>query len=122
MKIQKGDTVVVIAGRGRRGKVKGSDPATGDALRGEVIRVLPGGERVVVHGVNLVRKAQRARPTGGRSQAKAGIIEFEAPIHVSNVMLICPHCGEPTRVGQRRDEAGHVVRVCKREGCGQVIS
>lgn len=122
MKIKKGDTVVVIAGRGRKGKVHGNDPDTGTPLRGEVIRVLPQEQRVVVHGVNLVRKAQRPRPTGGRSQAQAGIIEFEAPIHISNVMLICPHCGEPTRVGQRRDETGHVVRVCKREGCGQVIS
>ncbi len=121
MKIKKGDTVVVVAGRGRLGRAHGNDPETGQPLRGEVIRVLPGQDRVVVHGVNMVRKAQRARPTGGRTQTQSGIIEFEAPIHVSNVMLVCPHCGEPTRVGQRRDETGHIVRVCKREGCRQVI-
>ncbi|MGB7296218.1 MAG: 50S ribosomal protein L24, partial [Candidatus Aminicenantales bacterium] len=89
-KIKKGDTVVVIAGRGRRGKAHGKDPITETPLRGEVIRVLTDEGRVVVHGVNLVRKSQKARPTGGRSQAKAGIIEFEAPVHLSNVMLICP--------------------------------
>ena len=122
MKNKKGDTVQVIAGRGRRGKSLSADPATNDPLRGEVLRVLPKENRLVVQGVNLVKKAQRARPTGGRTQARAGIIEFEAPIHISNVMLVCPHCGEPTRVGFQRDESGHVVRVCKREGCGQVIS
>jgi large subunit ribosomal protein L24 len=120
-KIKKGDTVVVIAGRGRRGKAHGNDPITETPLRGEVIRVLSDEDRVVVHGVNLVRKSQKARPTGGRSQAQAGIIEFEAPVHLSNVMLICPHCGEPTRIGQRRDESGQAVRVCRRDGCGQAI-
>jgi large subunit ribosomal protein L24 len=121
MKIKKGDTVVVIAGRGRKGKAHSADPATDAPLRGEVIRVLPDAERVVVHGANMVRKHQRARPTRGRSQTQAGIIEFEAPVHVSNVMLVCPHCGEPTRAGQRRDEGGRLVRVCKNPGCGQVI-
>ncbi len=121
MKIKKGDTVVVIGGRGRRGKVHSADAAATEPLRGEVIRVLPKDNRVVVHGVNLVHKHQRPRPTGGRTQSQAGIIEFEAPIDASNVMLICPHCGEPTRVGYRRDESGHAVRVCKREGCRQVI-
>jgi large subunit ribosomal protein L24 len=120
--IKKGDTVQVIGGRGRKGKAHSSDPATDTALRGEVIRVLPQAQRVVVHGVNMVKKHQRPRPTGGRSQTRSGIIEFEAPIHMSNVMLVCPHCGQPTRVGRRRDETGHVVRVCKRDGCGNVIA
>jgi large subunit ribosomal protein L24 len=59
---------------------------------------------------------QRPRPSGGRSQAQGGIIEFEAPISVSNVMLVCPETGEPTRVGVRRDEDGNRVRFSKKSG------
>ena len=83
MKIKKGDTVQVIAGRGRRGKSLSADPATNDPLRGEVLRVLPKENRLVVQGVNLVKKAQRARPTGGRTQARAGIIEFELNVKIN---------------------------------------
>ncbi|RMG96388.1 MAG: 50S ribosomal protein L24 [Chloroflexi bacterium] len=103
MRIKVGDEVQVIAGN-----YKG--------VRGTVLRVLPKKNRVVVSGVNMVKKHQRPRPTGGRTQAQGGIIEFEAPIDVSNVMLVCPHTGEPTRVGIRRDENGRRVRVSKRSG------
>jgi large subunit ribosomal protein L24 len=72
-----------------------------------VQRVLPKENRVVVSGVNLVKKHQRPRPTGGRSQAQGGIIEFEAPINVSNVMLVCPETDKPTRIGISRDENGN---------------
>ncbi|HEX9796115.1 MAG TPA: 50S ribosomal protein L24 [Anaerolineales bacterium] len=98
MRIKRGDTVEVIAG-----KEKG--------VRGEVIRVLPKDHRVVVQGVNVRTKHQRQVQAAGRTMTP-GIIQFEAPLDVSNVMLVCPKCGEPTRVGlQREDESRH--RVCK---------
>lgn len=100
MRIKEGDEVQVIAGN-----YKGS--------RGTVQRVLPKENRVVVSGVNLVKKHQKPRPTGGQSQAQGGIIEFEAPIHVSNVMLVDPDSKEPTRVGVRRED-GERVRYAKR--------
>lgn len=102
MRIKTNDTVEVIAGN-----YKG--------MRGTVQRVIPKENRVVVSGVNLVKKHQRPRPTGGR-QAQGGIIEFEAPINVSNVMLVCPDTDKPTRVGIRRDEDGKRVRFSKRSG------
>jgi len=104
VKIRKGDTVEVIAGRDK-GK------------RGEVIRVLPRERRVVVQGVNIRKKHQQQVEAQGRT-ITPGIIEFEAPIDISNVMLVCPKCGEPTRVAIRR-EGGVVERICKR--CGAVI-
>lgn len=103
MRIKVGDEVEVVSGN-----YKGT--------RGTVQRVLPKENRVVVSGVNLVKKHQKPRPTGGRSQAQGGIIEFEAPISVSNVMLICPETGEPTRVGVRRNEDGNRVRFSKKSG------
>ena len=103
MRIKKDDLVEVIAGN-----YKG--------VRGEVLRVIPDEKRVVVKGVNLVKKHQRPRPGGGRSQTQGGIIEFEAPIDVSNVMLVDPESNLPTRVGVRIDEAGHKVLYAKRSG------
>lgn len=102
MRIKKGDLVEVISGN-----FKG--------VRGEVLRVEPDTKRVVVKGVNLVKKHQRPQP-GGRSRTQGGIIEFEAPINVSNVMLVDPESNLPTRVGVRRDEAGMRVRYAKRSG------
>lgn len=100
VKIRKGDTVEVISGRFEdKGK------------RGEVIRVLPKDSRVVVQGVNMRKKHQREVQTQGRTLSP-GIIEFEAPVSISNVMLVCPVCDEPTRVGVLRSEDG-VQRVCK---------
>ncbi len=103
MRIKVGDEVEVVSGN-----YKGT--------RGTVQRVLPKENRVVVSGVNLVKKHQRPKPSSGRSQAQGGIIEFEAPINVSNVMLICPESGEPTRVGVRRDDNGNRVRFSKKSG------
>jgi large subunit ribosomal protein L24 len=105
-KIKKDDTVEVISGNDRW-------------RRGTVHRLIPKQDRVVVSGVNLVKKHQRPMPTGGRTQAQAGIIEFEAPIHISNVMLVCPHCDLPTRVGFEYLEDGAKVRVCKK--CNSII-
>ena len=101
VKIRKGDTVEVISGRYEdKGK------------RGEVIRVLPKENRLVVQGINMRKKHQRETQTQGRT-LPPGIIEFEAPISVSNVMLVCPSCNEPSRIGILRDD-GEVQRVCKK--------
>lgn len=98
MKIKKGDTVEVISGHDK-------------GMRGEVIRVLPKDARLVVQGVNLRKKHQRQVRAGGRTM-NPGIIQFEAPLHASNVMLVCPNCGKPTRVGVQRAE-GRRQRICK---------
>ncbi len=101
VKIRKGDTVEVISGRFEdKGK------------RGEVIKVLPKENRLVVQGVNLRKKHQREVQTQGRTMSP-GMIEFEAPISISNVMLICPVCHQPSRVGIQRD-GDEVQRVCKK--------
>jgi large subunit ribosomal protein L24 len=104
VRIKKGDTVEVISGRD-------------EGMRGEVIRVLPKEDRLVVQGVNLRKKHQRQVQAGGRTM-NPGIIQFEAPVHVSNVMLVCPKCDKPTRVGVRR-ETGKAQRVCK--NCQAII-
>jgi large subunit ribosomal protein L24 len=100
--IRRDDNVMVIAGkdRGKSGKVN---------------RVIREKDRVVVAGVNIATKHVKNRP-GIR---QAGIIHVEAPLHISNVMLTCPHCAKPTRVGHRFQEDGTKVRVCKR--CDEVI-
>jgi len=104
-RIRKGDTVEVITGDER-------------GARGVVQRVLPRKERVVVQSVNIVKKHQRP-VQAGRGQVKAGIIEFEASIHLSKVMLVCPTCDERTRVGFSRQDDGTSVRICKQ--CGSDI-
>jgi large subunit ribosomal protein L24 len=102
MKIRKNDTVVIIAGKdkGKRGKVR---------------RALPDKERVIVEGANMIKRHSRAR----RAARQAGIIELEAPVHVSKVMLVCEKCGTPTRVGFQFLADGRKVRVCK--SCREVI-
>jgi large subunit ribosomal protein L24 len=104
-RIKKDDHVAVIAG-----KDKGS--------RGRVLRVLPRENRVVVEQVNIVKKHQRP-VQAGRGQVQPGRIEFEAPIHMSNVMLVCTQCDQATRVGFRVTEDGMKVRVCRK--CGKDI-
>ncbi|HEX9617963.1 MAG TPA: 50S ribosomal protein L24 [Anaerolineales bacterium] len=106
VKIKKGDIVEVISGREvDRGK------------RGEVIRVIPEETRVVIQGVNMRKKHQRQVQTQGRTMSP-GIIEFEAPVHLSNVMLVCPKCDEATRVSIQRED-GKSRRVCKH--CGALL-
>jgi large subunit ribosomal protein L24 len=100
MKIKKGDTIEVISGR-----------EIDKGRRGEVIRVNPKNERVVVQGVNMRKKHQRQVQTQGRT-ISPGIIEFEGTIHISNVMLVCPKCDEATRVSVNRED-GTARRVCK---------
>jgi large subunit ribosomal protein L24 len=98
VRIKKGDTVLVISGRSK-------------GVSGEVIRVLPQDERLVVQGANLRKKHQKQVQAGGRSM-NPGIIQYEAPMHASHVMLVCPKCSKPTRVSVRREE-GKARRVCK---------
>ncbi|MBM4433097.1 MAG: 50S ribosomal protein L24 [Chloroflexi bacterium] len=102
MKIRKNDTVLVIAGKdkGKKGKVRFAYPDK---------------ERVLVEGVNMIKRHTRAL----RQARQAGIIEREAPIHVSDVMLLCAKCNHPTRVGFRLLEDGKRVRVCR--ACSEII-
>jgi large subunit ribosomal protein L24 len=100
VKIRKGDTVEVISGRLEdKGK------------RGEVINVDLDDRRVVVQGVNIRTKHQKQVQAGNR-QMNPGRIQFEGPIDISNVMLVCPKCSTPTRVSVHRDDEG-AHRVCK---------
>ena len=101
VKIRKGDTVELISGKlEEKGK------------RGEVIKVLPDERQVVVQGLNIHTKHQKQVQTQGRT-INPGRMKFEAPIDISNVMLVCPKCGEPARVSVQRDDDG-AHRVCKK--------
>jgi large subunit ribosomal protein L24 len=102
-KIKKGDTVEVISG---------DDKGT----RGTVHTVSPKEGRVMVSGVNMVKKHQRRT---GDVRTQFGIIEREAPVNVSNVALVCPHCDKPTRVGYRIAPDGTKSRICRR--CDEVL-
>jgi large subunit ribosomal protein L24 len=101
VKVKKGDTVLVIAG-----KDKGA--------RGKVIAAYPKLDKVLVEGVNRIKKHTRIQTTQ-RGAKTGGIVTQEAPIHVSNVMVIDAD-GEPTRVGYRKDESGRSVRISRRTG------
>jgi large subunit ribosomal protein L24 len=101
MKVKKGDTVLVIAG-----KDKGQ--------RGKVLTAMPREDKVIVEGVNRVKKHTRIRTTQ-RGAKTGGIVTQEAPIHISNVMVIDSD-GNPTRVGARLDENGVKTRVSRRSG------
>jgi large subunit ribosomal protein L24 len=103
LKIRKGDRVRVLTGKDR-GK------------EGNVMRALPRERKVIVDGVNVARKSQR--PT--RTTQQGGIIDKDMPLPVSNVALVCPSCGKPTRVGFKVDASGAKVRLCKK--CGGEIS
>ena len=98
LKVRKGDTVAVVTGR-EKGRT------------GEVLRAIPKERRVVVQGVNMVKRHTRPSPA-----SPGGVIEKEATLHISNVALIDPKDGKPTRVGFRRLEDGRKVRYAKRSG------
>ncbi len=100
--IKKKDTVVIISGKDR-GK------------RGRVIRVLHKKDRAIVEKINLIKKHMKP----SRQHSKGGIIEKESPLHISMLMLVCPRCSKPTRVGNKLLEGGKKVRVCKK--CSEVI-
>ena len=98
MKLRKGDRVKVLTGKDR-----------GD--EGEIMRVLPKEDRVIVEGVNVAKKHQRAL----RATMQAGIIDKDMPMPASNVAILCPTDG-PTRIGYRFDDRGEKVRICRK--CG----
>ncbi len=98
MKLRKGDEIEVIAGKDR-GK------------RGKISRVIPKEDQVVVDGVNVMKKHRKAGSDGSHGER----VEMPFPIHVSNVMLVCPHTGKPTRVGYA-EEGGEKVRISRRSG------
>jgi len=102
MKIKKGDTVQIITGKDR-------------GLRGKVIRALPAENKVVIEGANRITRHTRVQQSARGSQS-GGIITQEAPIHVSNVMIVDPSDNRPTRVGFRIKEDGTKVRVSRRTG------
>ena len=117
MKVKKGDTVQILTGKDR-GK------------RGRVIEARPSERRVIVENLNVAKRHTKPRPIrdssrmGGAQIVPGGIMDKPAPVPVSNVMVVCPVCGNPTRVGMSAKEAkgGTIhVRVCKREGCGQEL-
>jgi len=99
-KIKKNDTVMIVTGK-ERGKT------------GKVLRVLPEKGRVVIERLNMVKRHSKAK----QAQGPQGIVEKEAPLHVSNVMLLCEKCNRPVRGRRRVLEDGRQVRVCHR--CGE---
>ncbi len=103
--VKKGDTVLVVSG-----KDKGT--------QGKVISASPETNRVLVEGANRIKKHTKVT-TSGRGSQQGGIVTQEAPVHVSNVQVVCPNCGKASRIGHRRSEPDangktHSVRVCKR--------
>jgi large subunit ribosomal protein L24 len=96
--IKRNDNVVVIAGRDR-GK------------RGRVLKVVPDRNRLVVEGVNIIKRHTRPNP---QRNIKGGIVEREAALSASNVQIVCPDCGAPTRIGNRRLDDGRSVRFCRK--------
>ena len=102
MHVKKGDTVKILSGKDK-GKT------------GEILRSIPQRQRVVVEKCNMVKKAMRPP----QQNPQGGITTVEAPLHVSNVMLVCPNCKEATRTSKRVNEQGKKVRVCKK--CGKDI-
>ncbi len=102
LRIKKEDTVLVITGK-EKGK------------KGRVLAVIPSKERVIVERINIVKRHMKPN----RKYTQGGIIEKESPIHISNVMLVCPKCNKPIRIGNKLLESGKKVRVCKK--CQEVI-
>jgi len=100
--IKKNDKVIVISGK-EKGKI------------GAVLKVDSEKGRVIVEKVNMVKR--HAKP--GAKTAQGGIIEKEAPVHISNLMLVCSKCAEPTRIGKRILEDGSRMRICKK--CGELL-
>lgn len=100
--IKRGDTAVVISGK-NKGK------------SGRVLSVLPSKERVIIEGLNIVKKHMKPN----KKYTQGGIIEKEAPIHISNVMLMCPKCNKPTRIGNTVFDDGKKLRRCKK--CNELI-
>ncbi len=101
--VRRNDTVIVIAGK-NRGK------------RGRVLKLLPERNRVVVEGVNFIKRHTRPNPS---RNIKGGVVEREASLHASNLQLVCPECGAQTRIGRRLLGDGRKVRICRK--CDGVV-
>jgi large subunit ribosomal protein L24 len=95
--VRKNDNVVVITGKDR-GK------------RGRVLKVVPATNRLIVEGVNIIKRHTKPNP---QRQIKGGLVEREAGLHASNVQVVCPECGKPTRIGKRVLGDGRKVRICR---------
>ena len=118
MRVHKGDLVHILSGKDR-GK------------QGRVLEARPDERRVLVENLNMIKRHSRPKPIknpsrmGGQQITPGGVIDKPAPISISNVMLVCPTCNRPTRVGyvikERKDEDPVKVRVCRREDCRQEI-
>ncbi|MEW6585652.1 MAG: 50S ribosomal protein L24 [Nitrospirota bacterium] len=100
--VKKNDTVVVTAGKEK-------------SKRGRVLSVFPAKEQVLVEKINVVKKHMKP----SRKYTQGGIVEREAPLHVSNVMIVCPKCNKPTRIGNTILQTGKKVRMCKK--CREVM-
>ncbi len=96
--IRRNDTVQVITGRDK-------------SKQGKVLKLLTARDRVVVEGINMVKRSQRPNPS---RNIKGGILEKESPIHISNIMLVCPECQKITRIGHRILDDGTRQRICRR--------
>jgi large subunit ribosomal protein L24 len=105
MNLVKNDNVKVISGKYRN-------------KTGKVLKVYPDKERVIVEGVGIIKRHTKA----SRKHPQGGIMEKEAPVHASNLMVICKKCNQPTRVGHKYLEDGTKVRVCKNPDCGEILS
>jgi large subunit ribosomal protein L24 len=103
MKIKKGDHVVVVAGKDK-------------GLEGRVIAAYPERQRVVVEGVNMIKKNTKVTHQGPRGAKEGGVVNQEAPLHVSNVRIVDPDTKKPARVGYRVDEDGNKIRVTRPGG------
>jgi large subunit ribosomal protein L24 len=104
VRIKRNDEVVVIQGRDR-------------GARGKVLKIFPATGTAIVERINMIKRHTRANP---QKSVQGGILEREAPIRLSNLQLVCPECGKPTRVGRARLENGAGVRSCK--ACGATFS
>ncbi|HEX8003843.1 MAG TPA: 50S ribosomal protein L24 [Mycobacteriales bacterium] len=102
MDVRKGDRVRVITGKDKGGE-------------GRVIQAFPKEDKVLVEGVNRIKKHTKIT-SNQRGAQSGGIVTQEAPVHVSNVQVVCGSCGKPARIGHRRNENNQSVRVCRR--CG----
>ena len=96
-KVRRKDTVLVIAGKD-------------SGKKGKVLRIITKKSAALVEGVNFIRRHTRPNP---QKNVKGGIVEREAPVHVSNLMVVCPECSKAVRVGHRRLEDGRKVRICR---------
>lgn len=104
LKVKKNDQVLVRSGKDR-------------GARGRVLKVLASEGKAIVERVNMIKRHTRANPGKG---IQGGILEREAPVQVSNLAVVCPECGKPSRLGRKRLEDGRGVRVCK--NCGGTFS